>query len=132
MINALHSSDTPADSEREIEMIFPHILHGGENTEELERQAEGEKRRTNKPFDRELAIIILIFFHHVSGENGARDELGRSVQDEPRDSKDYLERYVCPTLVKGLSEMYETRPKSPISWLADWLTENNPYKEHVE
>ena len=42
MINALHSSDTPADSEREIEMIFPHILHGGESIEELESATAAE------------------------------------------------------------------------------------------
>jgi len=30
MINGLHGSATAEDSEREIEIIFPHILHGGE------------------------------------------------------------------------------------------------------
>ena len=24
--------------------------------------------------------------------------------------------------------MYETRPESPIKWLADWLIDNNPKK----
>ena len=73
-----------------------------------------------------------MFFFWFPGDNGAIDELGRSTQDEPKDNKDYLQKYVCPTLLKGLSEMYETRPKSPISWLSEWLTENNPYKERVE
>ncbi len=29
MVNALHGSESPEESEREIEIIFPHILHGG-------------------------------------------------------------------------------------------------------
>ena len=57
------------------------------------------------------------------------DQLDRSVEHEPTDNKVYLQRYVCPTLLKGLSEMYETRPRSPVAWLADWLTENNPYAD---
>ena len=34
MINALHGSDTPEESEREIELIFPHILHGNEEDDD--------------------------------------------------------------------------------------------------
>ncbi len=29
-------------------------------------------------------------------------------------SREYLQKYVCPTLLRGLSQMYETRPDSPI------------------
>jgi len=37
MINALHGSASPEESEREIDIIFPHILHGN-----------GKKRHTVK------------------------------------------------------------------------------------
>lgn len=33
LINALHGSDDPESSEREIEIIFPHILQGGEDAD---------------------------------------------------------------------------------------------------
>ena len=49
------------------------------------------------------------------------------VKIENLDNKAYLQKYVVPTLLQGLSEMYEVRPQSPIEWLADWLEENNPY-----
>ena len=89
LYNAVHGSDSPESSEREIEIIFPHILQG---------EAQTEVNRT----------VML--------------------QDNT-DSKEYLVKYVCPTLLRGLSEMNETRPKSPVAWLADWLKENNPYKK---
>ena len=102
LFNALHGSIDPANSEREIELIFPHILHGnGDEEDEFEPRDDDVVSR----------------------------ELDKSMDDiEPRDSKEYLQRYVCPTLLKGLTEMYETKPKSPVLWLADWLEENNPNK----
>ncbi len=62
----------------------------------------------------------------ASADKNATRELNRHVDEASMDNKEYLQRYVCPTLLKGLSELYETRPQSPISWLADWLEENNP------
>lgn len=92
--NALHASDSPESSEREIELIFPHILEG------------------------------------ASSNGAAAETLEESVIDsQPEANKDYLQKYVCPTLLRGLSEMYERRPESPVGWLAQWLTENNPYKK---
>jgi hypothetical protein len=85
-------------SEREIEIVFPHILHGGDE---------------------------------VTGKANVSDsEVGGIMDGQPKDNKEYLQKFVTPTLLKGLSQMYETRPESPIKWLADWLTENNP-KDHV-
>ena len=107
MVNALHGSDSPAASEREIEIIFPHILHGSDDED------DDEVRRASR----------------LSNDGSVHEQLDRSVETQPEDNKDYLQRYVCPTLLKGLSEMYETRPQSPIAWLADWLTDNNPYKQ---
>ncbi len=96
LLNALHGSMDPASSEREIELIFPHILNSGDSDSD--------------------------------SYDAVSRELDKNVDAQPKDSKEYLQRYVCPTLLKGLNEMYETRPRSPVSWLADWLEENNPNK----
>ena len=32
--NGLHGSDSPASAEREIEIVFPHILHGSTETDD--------------------------------------------------------------------------------------------------
>ena len=89
MVNAVHGSLDPASSEREIELLFPHILNGAEDAEE---------------------------------------QLDRDLAGQPEDNREYLQKYVCPTLLKGLTEMYETRPRSPVLWLAEWLADNNPYR----
>ena len=59
----------------------------------------------------------------------AQRELVRTMKFKSLDNKAYLQKFVVPTLLKGLSEMYEVRPQSPIEWLADWLEENNPNRE---
>ena len=41
-------------------------------------------------------------------------ELDRTMKFKSLDNKTYLQKYVVPTLLQGLSEMYEVRPKSPI------------------
>ncbi|XP_066474153.1 nucleoside diphosphate kinase homolog 5 [Tiliqua scincoides] len=41
-------------------------------------------------------------------------------------AKDYLNRYVNPTLLKGLTALCKKKPSDPFTWLADWLVENNP------
>lgn len=41
-------------------------------------------------------------------------------------AKDYLTRYVTPTLLKGLTALCKKKPADPFTWLADWLIENNP------
>ena len=43
-------------------------------------------------------------------------------------AKDYLEAYVNPTLLKGLTSLCKKKPSDPVTWLADWLLENNPNK----
>ena len=91
--------DSPEASEREIEIVFPHILHG----------------EAHKEIDRNVDML------NSSGHSSS----GQSLEE----NKEYLKRYVCPTLLRGLSEMYETRPQQPIEWLSDWLSENNPYKQ---
>ncbi|MBN3299633.1 NDK5 kinase, partial [Amia calva] len=45
---------------------------------------------------------------------------------------DYLGRAVNPTLLKGLTELCKTKPADPITWLADWLTDNNPNQPRVQ
>ena len=74
-----------------------------------------------------------MFPHILHGE--AHKEIDRNVDllnssgPSLEENKEYLKKYVCPTLLRGLSEMYETRPQSPVAWLSDWLSENNPYKQ---
>ncbi|XP_065119929.2 nucleoside diphosphate kinase homolog 5 [Paramisgurnus dabryanus] len=46
-------------------------------------------------------------------------------------AKDYLKRYVNPTLLTGLTELCKRKPADPFTWLADWLMENNPNKPKV-
>nr|XP_055033468.1 nucleoside diphosphate kinase homolog 5 [Misgurnus anguillicaudatus] len=46
-------------------------------------------------------------------------------------AKDYLNRYVNPTLLTGLTELCKRKPADPFTWLADWLMENNPNKPKV-
>ncbi|KAM3848064.1 nucleoside diphosphate kinase homolog 5 isoform 1-T2 [Vipera latastei] len=41
-------------------------------------------------------------------------------------AKDYLNLYVIPTLLKGLTALSKKKPADPFIWLADWLIENNP------
>eukprot|EP00730_Choanoeca_flexa_P018067 TRINITY_DN8766_c0_g1_i2.p1 TRINITY_DN8766_c0_g1~~TRINITY_DN8766_c0_g1_i2.p1 ORF type:complete len:199 (+),score=13.36 TRINITY_DN8766_c0_g1_i2:50-646(+) len=40
--------------------------------------------------------------------------------------RDYLEKTVNPTLIRGLTALCKVKPETPIRWLADWLEENNP------
>ena len=134
MLNACHGSDSPPNAEREIEIIFPHILHDDEAT-------SSDVYVDQRPGTAESAMVnghsvpireTKFLFEGEDEENvavAARTEMKRSVvKIENLDNKAYLQKYVVPTLLQGLSEMYEVRPQSPIEWLADWLEENNPSK----
>ncbi|XP_023370450.1 nucleoside diphosphate kinase homolog 5 [Otolemur garnettii] len=60
------------------------------------------------------------------------DSANRLVIIEPipigQSAKDYLNLYVTPTLLGGLTELCKQKPADPFVWLADWLLENNPNK----
>ncbi|XP_055980654.1 nucleoside diphosphate kinase homolog 5 [Sorex fumeus] len=43
-------------------------------------------------------------------------------------AQDYLNLYVKPTLLRGLTELCKEKPPDPFVWLADWLLKNNPNK----
>ncbi|XP_026214249.1 nucleoside diphosphate kinase homolog 5 isoform X2 [Anabas testudineus] len=43
-------------------------------------------------------------------------------------TKEYLSRYVNPTLLCGLTELCKNKPHNPCIWLADWLIKNSPNK----
>ncbi|XP_065670458.1 nucleoside diphosphate kinase homolog 5 isoform X2 [Hydra vulgaris] len=47
------------------------------------------------------------------------------------DAKDYLRKYVNPTLLKGLIQLCKRKPIEPIIWLSDWLASNNPYRPRI-
>lgn len=46
-------------------------------------------------------------------------------------AKDYLSRFVSPTLLRGLTELCKQKPVDPYTWLADWLIKNNPNKPKI-
>ncbi len=43
-------------------------------------------------------------------------------------AKDYLENKLNSTLLKALTELCKQKPTDPLTWLADYLVCNNPYK----
>lgn len=47
-------------------------------------------------------------------------------------AKDYLELKLNPTLLKALTQLCKEKPVDPITWVADWLLANNPYKPCVD
>jgi len=46
-------------------------------------------------------------------------------------AREYLQSTVLPVLTAGLTELCKKKPAEPISWLAEWLLENNPNKPKV-
>ncbi|KAM9849761.1 nucleoside diphosphate kinase homolog 5 [Aulostomus maculatus] len=46
-------------------------------------------------------------------------------------TKEYLSRYINPTLLHGLTELCKNKPLNPCLWLADWLIKNNPNKPKI-
>uniref|UniRef100_A0A6G1RSJ3 Nucleoside diphosphate kinase homolog 5 n=1 Tax=Hypotaenidia okinawae TaxID=2861861 RepID=A0A6G1RSJ3_9GRUI len=47
-------------------------------------------------------------------------------------AKDYLNLYVKPTLLAGLTALCKEKPADPMIWLADWLIEHNPNKPRIQ
>ena len=70
----------------------------------------------------------------ASAEREIRFFFGRSII-EPiptgQAAKDYLESRLNPTILKGLTQLCKEKPHDPVTWLADWLLANNPYKPLV-
>ena len=48
-----------------------------------------------------------------------------------QEANDYLELKMNPTLLKALTQLCKEKPVDPITWVADWLLANNPYKPLV-
>lgn len=76
--------------------------------------------------------------HGSDSESSAEREIrfffGRSVIEpvpNGQAAKDYLENKLNPTLLKGLASLCKEKPEDPLSYLADWLLANNPYKPLV-
>jgi hypothetical protein len=49
----------------------------------------------------------------------------------PESVRDYINKQVNPTLLKGLAALCKAKPEKPVEWLADWLNANNPNKPIV-
>ncbi|GAB0195885.1 nucleoside diphosphate kinase 5 [Grus japonensis] len=47
-------------------------------------------------------------------------------------ARDYLNLYVKPTLLAGLTALCKEKPADPMTWLADWLIEHNPNKPKLQ
>ncbi|XP_049641994.1 nucleoside diphosphate kinase homolog 5 [Suncus etruscus] len=47
-------------------------------------------------------------------------------------AQDYLNLYVKPILLRGLTELCKEKPQDPLLWLADWLLKNNPNKPKLD
>ncbi|CAI8050063.1 Nucleoside diphosphate kinase homolog 5 [Geodia barretti] len=47
-------------------------------------------------------------------------------------ARDYLQAKVNPVLVQGLTQLCKQKPEDPVTWLAEWLLQNNPNKPLVE
>lgn len=47
-------------------------------------------------------------------------------------AKDYVENKLNPTLLKALTQLCKEKPQDPLTWLADYLLNNNPYKPLVK
>ncbi|XP_056135179.1 nucleoside diphosphate kinase homolog 5 isoform X2 [Lampris incognitus] len=45
--------------------------------------------------------------------------------------KEYLFKYINPTLLSGLTELCKQKPLNPCIWLAEWLILNNPNKPKI-
>ncbi|XP_058505145.1 nucleoside diphosphate kinase homolog 5-like [Solea solea] len=46
-------------------------------------------------------------------------------------TEEYLNRYVNPTLLRGLTELCKHKPLNPCVWLADWLMQNSPNNPQI-
>ncbi|PKK26516.1 NME/NM23 family member 5, transcript variant X1 [Columba livia] len=46
-------------------------------------------------------------------------------------ARDYMNLYVKPTLLAGLTALCKEKPADPMTWLADWLIEHNPNKPRL-
>ncbi|XP_075065897.1 nucleoside diphosphate kinase homolog 5 [Mixophyes fleayi] len=46
-------------------------------------------------------------------------------------AKDYINLFVNPTLLAGLTELCKQKPADPYIWLADWLLQHNPNRPDV-
>ncbi|XP_007910603.1 nucleoside diphosphate kinase homolog 5 [Callorhinchus milii] len=47
-------------------------------------------------------------------------------------AKDFLSKFVNPTLLTGLTELCKEKPAEPVIWLADWLMDHNPNKAQIQ
>ncbi|XP_064387905.1 nucleoside diphosphate kinase homolog 5-like [Halichondria panicea] len=48
-----------------------------------------------------------------------------------QDATDYLQSKVNPVLTKALTHLSKQKPEDPLTWLAQWLLDNNPNKPKV-
>lgn len=71
---------------------------------------------------------------HLSAQREVRFFFQESIV-EPisigQSARDYMAKSINPTLLKALTELCKQKPLDPVTWLAEWLLNNNPYKPKV-
>ncbi|XP_020381284.1 nucleoside diphosphate kinase homolog 5 isoform X1 [Rhincodon typus] len=104
----------PANSVKAKE-THPGSIRAIYGTDELRNAVHGSE--TSSAAEREIRLIF---------PNTTVDHISSA-----QDAITYLSRFVNPTLLSGLTELCKQKPTDPITWLADWLLENNPNKPHI-
>ncbi|XP_048399512.1 nucleoside diphosphate kinase homolog 5 [Stegostoma tigrinum] len=104
----------PANSVKAKE-THPGSIRAIYGTDELRNAVHGSE--TSSAAEREIRLIF---------PNTTVDHMSSA-----QDAITYLSRFVNPTLLSGLTELCKQKPTDPITWLADWLLENNPNKPHI-
>jgi nucleoside diphosphate kinase len=117
---------------KEAAIVTWRALIGPTNTKKA-REIQPESIRAKYGTDEQCNAV-----HGSDSEASAEREIrfffNRSIIEPiPRgqSAKDYLEDRLNPTLLKALTGLCKEKPSDPISWLADWLLSNNPYKPVV-
>lgn len=71
---------------------------------------------------------------HLSAQREVRFFFQESIV-EPisigQSARDYMVKSINPTLLKALTELCKQKPLDPVTWLAEWMLNNNPYKPKV-
>ncbi|KAF7662485.1 hypothetical protein LDENG_00234500 [Lucifuga dentata] len=93
----------------------PECLRAKYGTSDLRNALHG-----SESFDAAEREIKFMFPHSLIDPLPGRDT-----------AKEYLTRYVNPTLLHGLTELCKHKPLNPSNWLADWLIKNNPNKPQI-
>ncbi|OAF68187.1 hypothetical protein A3Q56_04059 [Intoshia linei] len=103
----------------------------GPNDSELARETVPDSIRAIYGTDERRNAV-----HGTNKASSVVDEINFFFPNSKVDSKNVnLEKYfinnVNDTLVEGLTKLCKEKPENPITWLAEWLLNNNPNKPNI-